>query len=257
MTLPTTVDETLAHLAEGDYVAERSLATAVFLTLRMRRPLFLEGEAGVGKTEVARVLARVLGRRLVRLQCYEGLDVASAVYEWKLSAADDPDPARRDGRKRRSGRVDRIGRGGHLHSPLPHRAPPPPGPGFRPGRRAGAAHRRARPRGRAVRGVPAGTAGRLPDHDSRTRHRRRRGTTRGGHHLQPYPRDPRRHQAPLLLPLGGLSRRCTGTRNPPGAGAGDRGGVEPRGRRLRAEPAWDGSVQGTRGGRDDRLGPGP
>ena len=80
--LPTSVDETLARLAEGDYVAERSLATAVFLTLRMRRPLFLEGEAGVGKTEVARVLARVLGRRLVRLQCYEGLDIASAVYEW-------------------------------------------------------------------------------------------------------------------------------------------------------------------------------
>ena len=82
MTLPNSVDETVARLADGDYVAERSLATAVFLTLRMRRPLFLEGEAGVGKTEVARVLARVLGRRLVRLQCYEGLDVASAVYEW-------------------------------------------------------------------------------------------------------------------------------------------------------------------------------
>ena len=82
MTLPTSVDETVARLALGDYVAERSLATAVFLTLRMRRPLFLEGEAGVGKTEVARVLAGVLGRQLVRLQCYEGLDVASAVYEW-------------------------------------------------------------------------------------------------------------------------------------------------------------------------------
>ena len=82
MTLPTSVDEALATLAQGDYVAERSLATAVFLTLRMRRPLFLEGEAGVGKTEVARVLASALDRRLVRLQCYEGLDVASAVYEW-------------------------------------------------------------------------------------------------------------------------------------------------------------------------------
>ena len=82
MTLPATVDEAASRLSEGDYVAERSLATAVFLTLRMGRPLFLEGEAGVGKTEVARVLARVLGRRLVRLQCYEGLDVASAVYEW-------------------------------------------------------------------------------------------------------------------------------------------------------------------------------
>ena len=82
MTLPASVDETAARLSEGDYVPDRSLATAVFLTLRMGRPLFLEGEAGVGKTEVARVLARVLGRRLVRLQCYEGLDVASAVYEW-------------------------------------------------------------------------------------------------------------------------------------------------------------------------------
>ena len=82
MKLPASVDETISRLSEGDYVAERSLATAVFLTLRMQRPLFLEGEAGVGKTEIARVLARVLGRRLVRLQCYEGLDVASAVYEW-------------------------------------------------------------------------------------------------------------------------------------------------------------------------------
>ena len=82
MTLPASVDETVSRLAAGDYIAERSLATAVFLTLRMQRPLFLEGEAGVGKTEIARVLARVLGRRLVRLQCYEGLDVASAVYEW-------------------------------------------------------------------------------------------------------------------------------------------------------------------------------
>ena len=82
MTLPASVDETVSRLAQGDYVAERSLATAVFLTLKLRRPLFLEGEAGVGKTEVARVLASVLGRRLIRLQCYEGLDVASAVYEW-------------------------------------------------------------------------------------------------------------------------------------------------------------------------------
>ena len=82
MTLPTSVDETVSLLARGDYVAERSLATAVFLTLKLRRPLFLEGEAGVGKTEVARVLAGALGRQLIRLQCYEGLDVASAVYEW-------------------------------------------------------------------------------------------------------------------------------------------------------------------------------
>ena len=80
--LPQSIDATLALLAGGDYVAERSLATAVFLALRMGRPLFLEGEAGVGKTEIAKVLAGTLGRQLIRLQCYEGLDIASAVYEW-------------------------------------------------------------------------------------------------------------------------------------------------------------------------------
>jgi MoxR-like ATPase len=83
--LPASIDATATLLAQADYVAERSLATAVFLALRMKRPLFLEGEAGVGKTEVAKVLAATLGRRLVRLQCYEGLDVASAVYEWNYS----------------------------------------------------------------------------------------------------------------------------------------------------------------------------
>ena len=80
--LPNSIDDTLALLAAGGYVAERSLATALFLALRMERPLFLEGEAGVGKTEVAKVAARMLGCPLVRLQCYEGLDTASAVYEW-------------------------------------------------------------------------------------------------------------------------------------------------------------------------------
>ena len=80
--VPNSIDDTLALLAKGEYVAERSLATAVFLALRMGRPLFLEGEAGVGKTEIAKVLAQVLGRQLIRLQCYEGLDIASAVYEW-------------------------------------------------------------------------------------------------------------------------------------------------------------------------------
>jgi MoxR-like ATPase len=80
--LPKSIDETAALLANADYVAERSLATAVFLALRMKKPLFLEGEAGVGKTEIAKVLSATLGRKLVRLQCYEGLDIASAVYEW-------------------------------------------------------------------------------------------------------------------------------------------------------------------------------
>ena len=83
--LPASVDDTLALLGRGRYVADRSLATALFLALRLRRPLFLEGEAGVGKTEIAKVLSETLGRRLVRLQCYEGLDVSSAVYEWNYS----------------------------------------------------------------------------------------------------------------------------------------------------------------------------
>ena len=83
--LPTSIDDTADLLGSADYVAERSLSTAVFLALKMGRPLFLEGEAGVGKTEIAKVLASTLGRKLVRLQCYEGLDIASAVYEWNYA----------------------------------------------------------------------------------------------------------------------------------------------------------------------------
>ncbi|MBM3555090.1 MAG: MoxR family ATPase, partial [Alphaproteobacteria bacterium] len=83
--LPASIDETAKLLAGGRYVAERSLATVLYLALRLGRPLFLEGEAGVGKTEIAKVLAETLGRRLERLQCYEGLDVSSAVYEWNYA----------------------------------------------------------------------------------------------------------------------------------------------------------------------------
>ncbi len=83
--LPSSIDSTVALLGSADYVAERSLSTAVFLALKMGRPLFLEGEAGVGKTEIAKVLSATLGRKLVRLQCYEGLDIASAVYEWNYA----------------------------------------------------------------------------------------------------------------------------------------------------------------------------
>jgi MoxR-like ATPase len=80
--LPSSVEEARRLLAAGRYVADESLATAVFLALELERPLLLEGEAGVGKTEVAKVLAETLGRRLIRLQCYEGLDVSAALYEW-------------------------------------------------------------------------------------------------------------------------------------------------------------------------------
>jgi len=84
--LPDSIDDTEVLLRDGDYLADRSLATTLFLSLKMGRPLFLEGEAGVGKTEIANVLSATLGRQLVRLQCYEGLDISSAVYEWNYAA---------------------------------------------------------------------------------------------------------------------------------------------------------------------------
>ncbi len=86
MKLPASIDETAQLLTSQGYVAGRDLATVLFLALKMGRPLFLEGEAGVGKTEIAKVLAAGLGRKLIRLQCYEGLDVSSAVYEWNYAA---------------------------------------------------------------------------------------------------------------------------------------------------------------------------
>ena len=82
LALPTSIDDTLARLSAHDYVADRQLATCVYLALRLQRPLFLEGEPGTGKTEIARTLAAMLGRPLIRLQCYEGLDLAGAAYEW-------------------------------------------------------------------------------------------------------------------------------------------------------------------------------
>ena len=82
--LPASIDATAKLLDSADYVADRALATSVFLMLKMQRPLFLEGDAGVGKTEIAKVLASTLGRDLIRLQCYEGLDIAQAAYEWNV-----------------------------------------------------------------------------------------------------------------------------------------------------------------------------
>ncbi len=84
--IPASIDATLTLLSGAGYIADRALATVLFLSLKMGRPIFLEGEAGVGKTEIAKVLAATLGRKLIRLQCYEGLDVASAVYEWNYAA---------------------------------------------------------------------------------------------------------------------------------------------------------------------------
>ena len=85
VSLPEDVDATLKMLREGNYLANRSLATALYLSISLKKPLFLEGEAGVGKTEIAKVLSNMLGRKLLRLQCYEGLDVTTAVYEWNYA----------------------------------------------------------------------------------------------------------------------------------------------------------------------------
>lgn len=82
MAAPTSIDDVVERLRERRYIADRGLATAIFLSLRLQKPLFVEGEAGVGKTEVAKVMADVLGARLIRLQCYEGIDLAHAAYEW-------------------------------------------------------------------------------------------------------------------------------------------------------------------------------
>src|SRR3954469_16872038 len=83
--VPPSIDATLDLLKGGEYIADRSLATVLYLALKLGRPLFCEGEAGVGKTEIAKVLAATLKRPLIRLQCYEGLDVSSAVYEWNYA----------------------------------------------------------------------------------------------------------------------------------------------------------------------------
>ena len=150
-----------------------SLATAVFLALQLGRPLLLEGEAGVGKTELAKVLAATLGARLIRLQCYEGLDVNTAVYEWNyprqmleirlLEARGEVEHG--DAPTTSSGRV-------------PDPAAAAPGARGDDGDAAGAAHRRDRPRGRGVRGVPARDPVGLPGHRPRDRHDPRRAPPR-------------------------------------------------------------------------------
>src|SRR6266446_848663 len=82
MASPQTVGELNETLRQGGYLADRGLATALFVALSLRRPILLEGEVGVGKTEVAKVLAAVFGRQLIRLQCYEGITTSQALYEW-------------------------------------------------------------------------------------------------------------------------------------------------------------------------------
>ena len=178
MPLPDSIDATQELLAGAGYVAGRGLATVVFLALKLGRPLFLEGEAGVGKTEIAKALAAALGRRLIRLQCYEGLDAAERGLRVELPGADGGDPHRRG----RRARADRDALTEELFSerflirrPLLEAMEP------QDGRAAGAADRRARPHRRALRGLPARGALRLPGDDPRARHhpapRRRRSSS--------------------------------------------------------------------------------
>ena len=160
------IDELDGALRGADYLPDRGLATALYLSLRLEKPLLLEGEAGVGKTEAAKALARALPARLIRLQCYEGLDVAHAVYEWNYSRQ------LLHIRAAQEGTVDEeelFGPEFLIRRPLLE-AIESDGAGR-------AADRRDRPRRRGVRGVPARGALGLPDHDPRDRddHARRAG----------------------------------------------------------------------------------
>ena len=184
------IDELDSALAGASYLADRGLATALYLALTLEKPLLLEGEAGVGKTEAAKAIASALGAPLIRLQCYEGLDIAHAVYEWNyarqllhIRAA--------QARHRRRGRAVRP-------------RVPDPAAGARGDRvrAAGAApDRRDRPRRRGVRGVPARGALRLPGHGAGARDDRREAAAVRDPHVEPHARAARRAQAALPLPL--------------------------------------------------------
>ena len=218
--LPDTVDATLAMLGSADYIADRSLATAVHLALHLKRPLFLEGEAGVGKTEIAKVLATALQRRLIRLQCYEGLDVASAVYEWdyarqmieiRLAEAAEEDR----GEIESTIFSDRF----LIKRPLLQALEPDIG-GC-----AGPADRRTRPHRRAVRSLSARAAVRFSGDDPGDRHDPCRASADRHHHLEPHARDPRRAEAALLLLLGRLPDRGARAGNPEAQGARRRASI--------------------------------
>ena len=255
MSAPPAVIEVADALSRHGYLADEGLATAVFLALRLRRPLLLEGEAGVGKTEVAKVLSRWTGGELIRLQCYEGIDVAQAVYEWDYSrqllhlrAAEASGEAAGAGTEALEDELyaERF----LVKRPLLRAIAPSDGPS------PGPADRRGRPGRRRVRGVPARDPVRLPDHRARAGHVPRRAAADRGHHLEPHARRARRAQAPLPLPLGRapdferevaiVRLRAPEVQRGPGPSGGGRG-------RGAARP---GAVQAAGRGRDDRLGRG-
>ena len=250
--LPASVADTAALLAAGGYVADPALATTVHLALAMQRPLFLEGEPGTGKTEIAKVLAAGLNRRLVRLQCYDGMDLSAAAYEWDHA---------RQLMAIRIAEADRHGRpagAGQRHLQ--------PAPSCRPARCCRAIDPDLPPAvllidelDRADEPFEAFLLEVLADFQlthSRIRHRAGRHAAGGGDHLQPHPRGARRHPPALPVPLGGLPRRRAGAADPGPQGARRAGAAVGADRRLRAAPARRGAVQAARRGRDDRLGGG-
>ena len=247
MERPETVGELTEILRQGGYLADRGLATALFVALSLQRPILLEGEVGVGKTEVAKVLAAVFGRKLIRLQCYEGIDTNQALYEWDYARQMLHIRALSERQIADGDAVDKL-----FGPQVPAGAAAAGGgPGRRPG---GAADRRGGPRRRRVRGLPARTALRLPDHHPRDRHDQGGEPAARGAHLQPHPRTARRAEAALPVPLDRLpARRARG-----GDRAGPRArrvrGADPQGRRRGQPAARAGPGQAARGGRDHRLG---
>ena len=248
--LPTSIEATLDLLAKADYIADRSLATVLYLALSMGRPLFLEGEAGVGKTEIAKVLAKALGRRLIRLQCYEGLDISSAVYEWNYGAqmiAIRLAEAEGEGDRARI-EHDVFSERFLIKRPLLQALEPDPdGP---PVLLIDEIDRTDEAFEAFLLEVLADFQITVPELGTV---KARAAADRAGH-LQPHARGARRAQAPLPLSLGRLSQRRARVEDPARQGAGHRQETVRAGGRLRAGAAQGGPVQVARRRRDARLG---
>jgi len=249
LALPKSVDATLELLTSRGYLAERSLATVTYLSLRMGRPLFLEGEAGVGKTEIAKVLSAALERKLIRLQCYEGLDVASAVYEWnsaaQMIAIRLSEAAGETDREQLSS--DIFAERYLIKRPLLQALEPDV---------AGPPVLLIDELDRADEAFEAYLLEiqRFSGDDPRTRHRKGAGAADRHHHLEPYPRNSRRAEAPLSLSLGRLSQCRTRARDREDARARDLREIVAAGGSLRAGIAQPGFLQVAGRRRNHRLG---
>ena len=227
---PASIDATLELLKAGDYIADRSLATVLYLALKLGRPLFCEGEAGVGKTEIAKVLATTLKRPLIRLQCYEGLDVSSAVYEWNYARQmieirlAEAQGVQDRGETRAA---DIFNERFLIRRPLLE-ALEPHAEGA-PILLIDELDRTDEPFEAYLLEVLSDFQVTIPE----TRHDQGGADADRDHHLQPHARDPRRAEAALLLPLGRLSRPQARARDPEGQGAGRQRAPVAPGRGLR------------------------